>query len=263
MFRPFDFEWNVVTLPVPSLPPALDGFRIVHLTDLHLRRRWHGAYDRLMDRLVAADADLLLFTGDFVDDKRDHTSALPNVYKMVPALRGRHGAYAVLGNHDTNRFAPRYDPTHVRLLNGVRARVPVGDATVELIGMPGAFRKDLPPDWAASIGPPADDRDGAGPRRSIRVVLSHYPDHFARVGSVLKPDLFLAGHTHGGQVCLPGGFPIIKHDSLPRRHSNGVSRIGDCWMVVGRGFGSTTLPFRLFCPPEVIEIRLLSVPAAG
>jgi predicted MPP superfamily phosphohydrolase len=248
--RPFDFEWNHVVLQIPNLPRALVGLRLIHLTDLHLRERWHPAYDRLLDRVREANADLLLFTGDFVDDKRDHTPALPTVRRMAAGLRAKRGVYAVLGNHDQLAFGPRLSETPIELISGVRRLVPFDGGTVELIGLPGAIRRDLPPAFADALPPPPGPAD-----TTVRVVLSHYPDHVART-AVLKPHLFLAGHTHGGQVCLPGGVPIIKHDTLPRRYCSGVHRYGDTWLVVGRGFGSTTLPLRVFCPPEVIEIEL-------
>lgn len=247
--RPFDFEWNHARLEVPGLPPALAGLRIVHLTDLHLRARWHDAYDRLLDRIHDSNPDLLLFTGDFVDDKRDHSSALPNVYRMAEGLRANLGVFAILGNHDGPDFAPSLAKTHIPLLDGERRTLDVNGATVELIGLPGWKRKHLPPDFADAIPPPPTDG------RTLRIVLSHFPDHLRRTAA-LRPHLFLAGHTHGGQCCLPGGIPLIKHDSLPRRYCSGVHRVGDTWLVVGRGFGATTLPLRVFCPPEVVEVEL-------
>jgi len=85
----------------------------------------------------------------------------------------------------------------------------------------------------------------------------HFPDHLRRTAK-LQPHLFLAGHTHGGQVCLPGRIPILKHDAMPRRCCSGIHRVGDTWLIVNRGFGYTTLPIRVFCPPEVLEIELTS-----
>jgi predicted MPP superfamily phosphohydrolase len=66
----------------------------------------------------------------------------------------------------------------------------------------------------------------------------------------------LAGHTHGGQACLPGGIPIIRHDTLPRRYCRGVNRLFDTWLVVSRGMGFATRQFRVFCPAEVVELVL-------
>ncbi|MDB5295425.1 MAG: metallophosphoesterase [Phycisphaerales bacterium] len=265
VFRPFDFEWNRVTLEIPNLPAPLAGLRLIHLTDLHVRRRWHDAYDRLIDRVRDADADLLLFTGDFVDDKVNHTPALPTVHKLAAGLRAKRGCFGILGNHDRMHFAPRLDETPIDRISGQRrvldfgATTPGGPAAaVELIGLPGSIRKEYPPGFAATMPPPPAAGDP-----TVRIVLSHFPDHLRRTADVLRPHLFLAGHTHGGQVCLPGGTPIIKHDALPRRLCSGVHRVGDTWLVVGRGFGTTSLPLRVFCAPEVIEIELVPVGTLG
>ena len=233
---------------MPNLPAALHGLRVIHLTDLHVRGPWHAAYDKLLDRVRRAAGDLLLFTGDFVDNKRNHVPALPAVRRLADGFTAKRGCYAILGNHDRLHFGPRLRETPIDLISGERREIDVGGATIELIGLPGSIRKELPPTFVGTMPPPPN-----GDGRTLRIVLSHFPDHLRRTAG-LRPHLFLAGHTHGGQVCLPGGVPIIKHDSLPRRYCRGVHRVGDTWLVVGRGFGSTTLPIRVFCPPEVIEI---------
>ena len=248
--HPFVFEWNTARLPVPGLPPALAGLRIVHVTDLHLRKRWRSNYDDLLGRIGRDPPDLLLCTGDFVDNKRNHAAALPTLYRLLEGFRARLGCFGILGNHDRYHFAPRLEGTNVRLLDGAREVLTVGDAQIELIGLPGVDRRDLTPEFVNAL-PPRD----ATPPGTLRIVMSHFPDHLRRT-EALRPDLFLAGHTHGGQVCLPGRVPLIKHDSLPRRLVSGVHRVGPTWLVVTRGIGTTTLPLRVFCPPEVMEIRL-------
>ena len=90
----------------------------------------------------------------------------------------------------------------------------------------------------------------------VRIVLSHYPDHVRRIRP-LEADLMLAGHTHGGQVCLPGGRPLITHDKLPRPYHHGVHRFEKTWVIVSRGFGFASPPVRLFCPAEVVQITLV------
>lgn len=255
--HPFVPEWNRARLPIPHLPAALEGFRIVQITDLHIRKRWRRTYETLADQIAAAQPDLLLVTGDFVDNKRNHVPALPSVHRLLPALRARLGCFAILGNHDRYAFAPRLDGTGVRLLNGARHVIPVDGAAIELIGLPGVDRRDLTDDLLRSI-PLRDEQPD-----TVRIVMSHFPDHLRRTQAVLRPDLFLAGHTHGGQVCLPGGVPIIKHDSLPRRLVRGVHRVDGTWLVIPRGIGYTTLPIRVFCPSEVIEIVLHRAQADG
>ena len=91
---------------------------------------------------------------------------------------------------------------------------------------------------------------------TLRIVLSHFPDHLPRVQYALQPDLFLAGHTHGGQVCLPGGWPILRHDTMPRRLCSGIHWVERTWLVANRGFGFSGMQLRLFCPAEVLDLRL-------
>lgn len=251
--EPAGVEWNIARLPIPDLPPALAGLRIVHLTDLHMRGPWTRAYDDLARRVAENPPDLLLCTGDFVDNKRDHSAALPSLYRLLESFRARLGAYGVLGNHDRMKLEPDLRGTNVRLIGGQRHVIWVGDAAIELIGLPGARRKDMPAGWAESL-PPAKELPTGSPR-PLQIVLSHFPDHLRRT-QAWRPDIFLAGHTHGGQVCLPGGVPILKHDSLPRRLCTGIHRVGPTWLVIPRGIGTTTLPLRVFCPPEVIEMRV-------
>jgi predicted MPP superfamily phosphohydrolase len=238
---------------VPNLPPVLEGLRIVHVSDMHLHRFWKQPYDRLITLIKRRDPDLLLFTGDFVENTHDYRPALPMVRRLVAGFGARLGCFGVLGNHDSYRLGAKLKGSNITLLDGARKEIAVGGpgrngATIELIGLPGVDRGDLNETFVSSI---PRRRDG-----TLRVVLSHFPDHLRRIQYPLQPDLFLTGHTHGGQVCLPGGFPIIRHDTLPRRLCSGIHWVDRTWLVVNRGIGFTNLQVRLFCPAEVLELHL-------
>lgn len=244
---PHRFEWNRYELPIAALPPELEGFRIVHVSDLHLKKFWSPVFDQIIERVRSAGADLVLVTGDFVDNKRNHLPALPTTRKFVSGLTARLGCFGILGNHDKHTLEPRLEGTGVTILHGKRHVIDADGAEIELIGLPGVDRKELT-DAVLNQFPP--------PRREVpRIVLAHFPDGL-RKARVLRPDVYLAGHTHGGQICLPGGYPILRHDSLPRRLCRGVNRAADTWLVVNRGLGFTNLPIRLFCPAEIIELKL-------
>ena len=243
------YEWNHVELSLPDLPPALVGTRILHLTDLHLRTRWPKQLDDVIARTQADPPDLILFTGDFVDDKRDHRPALPLVKRLLGNLKSRFGAHAILGNHDGDLLAPQLHRLGVRVIVHQHVHVRVNDAPIELIGLPGPDRADLDERFLHAIGP----KNGGVPR----IVLCHYPD-LVRTVRAIEPDLYLAGHTHGGQICLPNECAILTHDSLPRRLCKGAHDVNGTCLVVNRGFGFTTLPVRAFCPAEVVEVRLTS-----
>jgi predicted MPP superfamily phosphohydrolase len=254
MFRgPIGFEWNRHRAPVPGLPADLDGFRFAHLSDLHLRGYWSRAYDDLIAGLESAPTDLLLITGDFINDKHDHRAGLATLKRLLPRLKSRLGTYGILGNHDVDLMASYLTELGVHLLDGRRALLESGaGAKVELIGLPGVARRDLDAHFIASQPPKPPD--------TLRIVLSHYPDHFKRVRP-LKPDFFLAGHTHGGQICLPGGWPLITHDRMPRRHAKGLHRFDDTWYHVSRGLGFAGIPVRIHCPAEVTEFTTVAPPA--
>lgn len=247
-FPPRWIEWGNLRLPIPSLPAELEGLRILHISDLHLKTRWPAAYDGMLARIKKNPPDLLLFTGDFVEDKNDHRPAMPLVRRMVDGWAADAGCFAIHGNHDSYAIGAELRSTGVRFIDGGREVVhtPRG-GRVELIGLPGRRRRELSKNFLRRM----PEKEPGVPR----IVLSHFPDHLRRADS-LEAELFLAGHTHGGQVCFPTGRPILTHDTLPPPLATGTHRVGRTWLVVSRGLGSTGLPIRAFCAPEVVEITL-------
>jgi len=246
-FPPTAVEWNTFDLAVPSLSADLAGLRIVHLTDFHLRRSLPNVFLRIIERLNADPPDLLLLTGDFIENKRNPYPAIPALRQFIEALPAGVPTFAIVGNHDDYAVAYELRDCRVTFLNGRQMIVSIHGREVELIGLPGVHRRELEASFLRRL-----------PRRRIdlpRIVLAHFPDQLRFIDS-LRPDLVLSGHTHGGQICLPGGIPLIWHDSLPRRFARGVHKVGRTWLVVSRGLGYTGMPLRVFCMPEVIELRM-------
>jgi hypothetical protein len=240
------FEWTRLALPVAGLAAPLRALRIFHLTDLHCRPWWDPAYDDLIARLRGNPPDLILFTGDFVENKTDARAALPVVRKLFSLLPSRLGIFAILGNHDGDLVGASLPGTNVQFIDHRRIYLEAGDSSVELIGLPGVDRFDFDRRWVATLGP---KRPG-----SLRIVMCHYPDILPKI-SDLAPDLYLTGHTHGGQIAMPSGMPILRHDSLPRALCTGIHRAYGSVLVANRGFGFTTfVTLRLFCPAQVVEI---------
>ncbi len=241
------FEWNRFDLPIDHLPAELDGFRILHLSDIHCQPHWQTAYDDLIDRLNTNEPDLILVTGDIVDYIDRPDLCLPTAWKFLSLLRAPAGVLGIRGNHDRTVRPGELSGTPLRLIDGQRLVIPARTKMLELIAAPGPEREDYPPGFEKNF----PDKTPGIPR----IVLSHYPDHIRKMKS-LKPDIFLSGHTHGGQVNLPGSIPLLRHDSLPIKYFMGVHRYQDIWFIINRGLGFSTLPIRIFCPAEVIEIRL-------
>jgi len=252
LLDPRGLEWNRLTVAIDDLPPALGGLRLLHLSDLHLRPKWLRAYDELIQGIDANPPDLIVVTGDFVEHRMNFRSTLPALERLVKRLNSRLGTFAILGNHDGDLLGPRLLDWGVHLVSGRTARLESPDAVLELIGVPSVSRLDPIGAFVRSVRP----RQRGVPR----IVLSHFPDSIRELAP-LGADLILAGHTHGGQCCLPGGLPLVTHDSLPKRMSKGVHEVpGGALLVVSRGLGFATLPVRVFCPAEVIEICLQSLP---
>lgn len=244
---PHGLIWRNESLPIADLPRELDGLRILHLSDFHTRHYWPRAYDKLLSRVASDPPDLILFTGDFVEERYEQLPALPHVRRLLDGFRARLGCFGTLGNHDLYHFAPHLDDTSVELLEGKRRLITLANANIELIGFPGVARRDLSNEFLRTLP--------ARQPRTLRVILSHYPEHLWRAKR-LQPHLFLAGHTHGGQICLPGGIPIITHSKLPRRLCHGINRVDDSWLVVSRGVGYSGPSMRVLCPSEVMELKL-------
>lgn len=244
---PNEYVAKKAHLSIAGLPATLRGIRLLHLTDLHLGRRWGKANDLLIARVCDNPPDLILFTGDFVENRFDHRVGLANTLRLFAALKANHGVYAITGNHDPDVMQPYLRDAGIHFVTHRRLLVEINGGLVELIGFPGQARQDLDRNFIDQIPP----RKAGLPR----IILSHYPDLFP-AALPLDPDLYLTGHTHGGQICLPTGWPPLTHDRMPRQFAKGIHRFGRTWYVASNGFGFTGVALRLFCPTETIEIEL-------
>jgi predicted MPP superfamily phosphohydrolase len=255
-----------LTRPVvvlPHLPRSLDGLRILHLADTHLSAGSQSA-DILPALLVAEPFDLAVWTGDIAEDAAGRSV----LARLLRALRPRLAAYAVLGNHDHLHYrhaegvAPHRNDLRplvqtledgdVRVLNNESVSLDSGAGTLHVAGV------DDP-----SLGyDRADEALAAIPGGSASVLLAHSPDVLLRLGPH-RPGVVLAGHTHGGQLRLPGIGPLGSVMRLPRRYAMGAYRYRGVQAYVSRGVGTSGAAVRLFCPPEVALVTLRSPAAAG
>jgi len=240
--------WSRYTLGIANLPAAMEGLRVVHVSDVHIDRRWMPAWTQLHKQLAEDPPDLIFVTGDWVEHKFDARPALPMVRRFVDGLRARIGVYGILGNHDTELLPVRIDLSPVRVLCNEIVTLTHGDATLQIVGVHGIHSADD----ASALREKLSASSGA-----LRLMLAHYPSQIA-LGIDAGAAVVFAGHTHGGQVCLPGGVPMITHDGLPKRFSRGVHRFNNTYLAVSRGLGFSSYSIRAFCPAEVIEVVLKS-----
>ena len=240
------------TLRLPHWPAALDGLRLVLVSDLHTGAA-HATLERIervarvVDRL---EPDLVALLGDYVDDTA--TLARPvdegAVATRLAAMRGRLGTLAVLGNHDWrsagHRMPVALDAAGVRVLE---------DDAVRLAREPAEL-------WVAGLGDPSERAPDVGralaavPENATVLLLSHDPDLFPFVPE--RVALTVSGHTHGGQVDLPLVRRFVIPSRFGDRYADGHVIEGGRHLFVTSGIGTSSLPIRLGATPEVVALTL-------
>jgi uncharacterized protein len=231
----------------PRLPEALDGVRILHLSDPHFGRTIPEHTDAVCELLRGLDVDLVLMTGDFRYGHlgpSDH--AAPAVQRMLAGMHIQHGSYAVLGNHDTIMLAEALEMGGVRVLFNEGVAIDINGATLWLAGAddPYYFRVD---DMEASFrGMPPD---------AFPIALVHSPER-ATQAAKLGAKLYLCGHTHGGQIRLPWIGSLVTNAESPRSMSLGRWKVGEMTGFTSPGLGTTDLMVRFGCPPEAMVVVL-------
>lgn len=231
-------------LAFASLPKAFDGFTLLHVSDLHVDMN-ERAIQRLIELLPMIEYDICVLTGDFRGATFGPFDAVLEGMARICA-RLTSPVYGVLGNHDTIRLVPGLEDLGIKMLLNECVPLSRGDQRIFLCGIDDAhfYRVDSI-EKAASDIPPA----------SFTILLSHTPEiyrHAAHAGF----DLMLSGHTHGGQICLPGSIPITLSSVLPRRYGAGLWKYHDMVGYTSVGVGSSVVPIRLNCPPEITLHRL-------
>ncbi|KYH33317.1 metallophosphoesterase [Neomoorella mulderi] len=241
---------ETVEVRLETLPPELDGLRIIQLSDVHYGFGWFRHKDRVIsviERVRSLSPDVVVLTGDLLD-----MSAPPSLVDALPleGIKAPLGAYAVLGNHDHAVG----QAVVVRALAGKGINVLVNESVrLENGGVP--F-------WLVGVDDPftgEPDLDKAltnVPMDAFKILLAHAPDFAPRAAEAGLP-LVLSGHSHGGQVCLPG-VGGLAYPPLGRKYSQGLHRVEGTrtWVYTNRGLGTSIVPVRLFCPPEVTVLTL-------
>ena len=231
-------------VPVARLPAAFEGYTILHLSDLHLDIS-AGFTDALVERVRALRYDLCVLTGDY---RAATHGPCDNALACLKRLRPHISApvYAILGNHDSIRMVPPMEAMGYHMLLNEWARIDRDSDSIWLSGIddPHYYRLQNFHRAAQDI-----------PRGAVSVLLSHTPEVY-RLAAHADFNLMLCGHTHGGQICLPGGRPIVTDANSPRRFARGSWRYHDMIGYTSVGAGCSILDVRLNCQPEVTLHRL-------
>ena len=228
-------------MALSGLPEPLAGLRIVQITDLHMapcfRRRY---FERVIEACQDWEADLIVLTGDIIDDDE----AIAWIEPLLAPLVARLGKYAILGNHD-EQHQPRMIVGELaragfETMEGHWTTIDVDGATIAMGGT------------SAPWGPDVDPR--AMPPADFRILLSHSPDRFYRAAR-WGIDLMFSGHNHGGQIRLPLVGAVFMPSIYSRRFDRGFFRRDGTLMYVNEGIAGKH-PFRYGCMPEVTRFVL-------
>jgi len=231
---------------LPNLPRALAGYRILQISDPHVDLSAEIA-QTLIERVRDIDYDLCVLTGDYrTNTFGPHQPTVDAMARLRPHFKTP--VYAVLGNHDSIRMVPGLEALDIRVLMNESVAIRHRGAELHLAGIDDANHYRLHDLDKARQGIPPD---------ALSILLSHTPEAYRQAADA-GFNLMLSGHTHGGQICLPGGYPLIIDADCPRQYAKGAWRFEKLVGYTSVGSGSSIVDVRLNCPPEVTLHRLVS-----
>ena len=236
-----------VPIRLKNLHPALEGFTILQMTDLHL---YPMTQPPLIKKAVAManslKPDLVVLTGDYVWQVLE---AIDELAPILANLNARYGVYSTLGNHDywldADVITATMEAAGLPVLVNQGLTIQQGGGSIYLAGLDDGWSGN--PDLEATL-------EGSKPEDPV-ILLCHEPDladPFSKDGRV---DVQLSGHTHGGQIRIPGiGALILPY--LGRKYDIGLYRVNDMLLYTNRGLGVISEPVRYNCPPEITQFVL-------
>jgi predicted MPP superfamily phosphohydrolase len=239
-----NFSVQNLNLSFPDLPLAFDGYKLLHLSDLHI-----GQIEDLPrmigSKLSGINPDLVVVTGDFqsfgIPSAKVTADMVSYLVSLVPA---KDGWLAVLGNHDTHTLANALEAINVRVLANESVAITRNEDSLNFIGIDDVHAFYTPEALFAL-------------RKyclNFCIALVHTVD-LATLAADLGYNLYLSGHTHGGQVCLPGGRPVITALDSHQHLASGRWKVRDMHGHTSRGLGHGFAPYRFNCLPEVTVIN--------
>ncbi len=240
-----DIELRRIDVAFDALPGAFDGYTVLHLSDLHLDSLEDTA-GRVAALVAGLEVDACALTGDFADSRRRGVAnSLDPLGRVIAAVAARDGLFATLGNHDSAKLVEPLERLGVRVLVNERVAIERGGARIHLTGLDDVHYFYTEKAREALLAAP----------EGFNVALVHSPEIVetaARAGFAF----YLTGHTHGGQICLPGGRPIVTNLRAPRAYAAGLWRCRDMTGYTSTGAGVSIPPLRFNVRGEVTLITL-------
>ena len=226
-------------IKLPRLPAAFEDFTLLQISDLHLDMAADFPH-ALIEAVRQVEYELCVLTGDFrAETFGPYEAALQGLQQVRTQLEGE--VYAILGNHDTVCMVPGMESMDIRLLLNEQVTLQRGGDTIYLVGIddPHYYRADNLEKAAENI-----------PEDAVSILLAHSPEIYQHAAHA-DFDVMLCGHTHAGQICLPGGVPLMCNASCPRSLCAGAWSYHGLSGYTSAGSGACVVDVRLNCPPEI------------
>ena len=250
--RKNEMRWLTVertTVPIKNLPESLQGVTIVQLTDLHLHPFTQVEHiERAVYLANSLKPDITVLTGDYVwHDAHDVFELAP----ILSKLNAKYGVFSVLGNHeyktDPELITETFESVGIPVFKNQAVDLQIGKSLLYLAGIDDGW-----------LGNPDIKQTMNKHRSDMPVVLmAHEPDMIDWYADDTRINLQLSGHTHGGQIQTLSKKPIIR-PYLGRKYVQGLHRVHESWVYTSRGIGTTGIPLRRNCSPEVTHITLIA-----
>ncbi len=239
------------TFSFHDLPESFDGFRILFLVDLHLDGL-EGLDLRIVETIRGMDVDLCCIGGDIrMKTYGESRACIRKLKRLMQGVQTRFGVFGVLGNHDCIEMLPEFEEAGIVMLVNDSWPLEKNGAKIWILGVDDPHYYKLHDAGLAAQNVPEGE---------FSLFLAHSPEAFkdaARVGA----GLYLCGHTHGGQVCLVEGTPVLTNSRAPRFTAVGDWRYGEMQGYTSRGVGPSSIPVRFNCPGEISIITLRKISA--
>ena len=240
----FKIEINKHRIVFSNLPEAFDGFKILHLTDLHIDSV-KGLEDAIIEQIKKVDFDLCVLTGDYRQASSGvFTHILKPIQKISKQIQSEFGPLAILGNHDTYLMVNYEEGSGMRLLINETVELKRGNDKIIISGTDDPFSYYTDASLMAFT-----------PEDGFKIALVHTSE-LADIAVENNYDLYLCGHTHGGQICLPGGKALISHQAEGNTYIKGFWKKDKMKGYTSAGCGVSGVPLRYNCPPEITIFEL-------
>ena len=239
-------DFTELELTFEDLPDEFDGFRILQLSDIHIDGLPEIA-NVIVNLVSTQKYDLCVMTGDYrFETQGVYKQIIEPLKKITSAVNSKFGILAVLGNHDTWRMTNFDKELGVKFLVNESFSIQKGNNRLTITGTDDPF-KYFTNDEIDAL---EDNNDG------FKIALVHTTE-LAKVASRENYKLYLCGHTHGGQICLPGGIPLITHQFEGRKYFRGIWHINGMTGYTNRDCSVSGIPIRFFSKGEIVNINLL------